>query len=351
MKKLFGLLISGLMIFSLAACGGGTPSAAGGASAGDAGAGGTIGDGGTGGIFVPAEKDPYTDEIKVAWIPTNAADANGTAWGLGIQRELEYWPNASYTMFDGERDSEKQASIIRDLIVQEYDAIILQAYNSAGIAEAVREAEEAGIPVICINIDADTPHAALVAMTDYEAGFVIGTQMAEDVGGEGNFVVIQATPGASRGENLEEGFQAAVANYPGITILGEQTGEWNSEKANAVMADFLTSFPQIDGVFCHNDQMAEGAADAIQAAGRQGEMSVWGANGETKALEYIEQGRMTGTIYTNCYDQGATAARLAMMYIGGNIDTSKFTETPVVKMPPIVVTADNVASITPDMRW
>lgn len=349
MKKFLALLLSGVLVLTLAACGGGNANTTAAGTDASTAAGGTTG--GADGIFVEPKKNPYTDEIKVAWIPTNAADANGTAWGLGIQRELEYWPNATYATFDGERDSEKQAGIIRDLIVQEYDAIILQAYNSAGIAEAVREAEAAGIPVININIDADTPHAGFVAMTDYEAGFVIGTEMAESVNGKGNFVVIQATPGASRGENLEEGFQAALVNYPDIAILDEQTGEWNSEKANTVMADFLTAYPQIDGVFCHNDQMAEGAADAIQAAGRQGEMVVWGANGETKALEYIEQGRMTGTIYTNCYDQGATTARLAMMYIGGNIDTSQFTKTPVIKMPPIVVTKENVASITPDMRW
>jgi ribose transport system substrate-binding protein len=60
---------------------------------------------------------------------------------------------------------------------------------------------------------------------------------------------------------------------------------------------------------------------------------------------------MTGTIYTNCYNQGATAARLAMMYIGSEVDTSKFTKTPIMKMPPIAVTIENVATITPDMRW
>jgi len=80
-------------------------------------------------------------------------------------------------------------------------------------------------------------------------------------------------------------------------------------------------------------------------------MVIWGANGENKALEYIELGLMTGTIYTDCYNQGATAARIAMMYIGSNIDTSRFTETPVIKMPPKAVTIENAAAITPDMRW
>jgi ribose transport system substrate-binding protein len=298
-----------------------------------------------------AKKNPFADPIKIAWIPTNAPDANCTAWGRGIERELSYWPNVSFAMFDGERNSEKQSRVIYDLISQEYDAIILQAFNSAGVAPAVADAEQAGIPVVCVNIDASTPHAALVAMTDYEAGFTIAVEMAKSVDGKGSFVVIQATPGATRGENLEAGFHAGLKQYPDIKIIDSQTGEWLTERANAVMTDFLTKHPTIDGVFCHNDQMAQGAAMAAQAAGRLDQMVIWGANGENKAMEYIEQGLMTGTIYTNCYDQGSTAARLAMMFIGSDVDSSKFTSTPVMKMPPIAVTKENVATITPDMRW
>lgn len=97
--------------------------------------------------------------------------------------------------------------------------------------------------------------------------------------------------------------------------------------------------------------MAEGASQAAEAAGRLGEMVIWGADGESKALEYIEKGKMAGTIYTNCYDQGATAARLAMYFIGSEADTSSFTKTPIVKMAPVVVTSDTVGSIGSDIRW
>ncbi|MDD6057239.1 MAG: sugar ABC transporter substrate-binding protein [Clostridiales bacterium] len=297
------------------------------------------------------KKNPYSDPVKIAWIPTAASEANGTAWGKGIERELAYWTNVEFNIFDGEKSSDTQNAIIADLIAQDYDGIILQAWNSDASAQAVADAEAAGIPVVCINIDVNTPHAGLVAMTDVEAGYAIGKRMAEDLNGKGNIVVIQATPGAARGENLEQGFQQAMAEYPDITILDEQTAEWNMEKANTVMQDFLTTYgEQIDAVFAHNDQMAEGAGEAVRNAGRS-DIMIWGANGETKALEYIQDGIITGTVYTNCYDQGATAARMLMMYIGSNLDTSTFTETPVIKMPPMTVDAENVQSITEDMRW
>ena len=240
---------------------------------------------------------------------------------------------------------------MNDCIAQEYDGIIIQTYNKATLTPAIEDAEAAGIPVVCINMDSDAVCHGLVSMTDYEAGAVIAKNIAEALNGEGNVVVIQATPGAARGINLEAGFQDTLANYPNITILEEQAADWNMEKANTTMANFLTAYPdQIDAVFAHNDQMAEGAGMACQAAGVEG-IQIWGANGETKALEYIEEGIITGTVYTNVYDQGATALRLLMMYIGSDIDISDWEATPVIKMPPITVTAENVATITDDMRW
>ena len=135
-------------------------------------------------------KNPYVDPIKIAWIPTAASEANGTAWGKGIEQELEYWNNVEFNIFDGEKSSDTQNAIIADLIAQDYDGIILQAWNSDASAQAVADAEAAGIPVVCINIDVNTPHAGLVAMTDVEAGYAIGQRMAADLNGKGNGVVI-----------------------------------------------------------------------------------------------------------------------------------------------------------------
>ena len=75
--------------------------------------------------------------------------------------------------------------------------------------------------------------------------------------------------------------------YPNIEILDEQSGEWLTENANTVMTDFLTKYPEIDAVLCHNDAMAEGAAEAqagrAQGRGRQG--GAGHRSGADKALQ------------------------------------------------------------------
>ena len=296
-------------------------------------------------------KNPYVDSLKIAFIPWTIGDSVGGAWGDGIERELKNFSNVTFNRYDGRASAETQITIMSELINQKVDGIILQSSDSAALSASVRQAEEAGIPVVCLNLDVDVPHAGLVAMIDIEAGALIAREIAEAIGKKGNVVIIQAAIGASRGERLETGFRTELAKYPDVKILDSQTGDWLTEKANVVMNDYLTKYPKIDGVFAHNDAMAEGASAAAEAAGRLKEMVIWGADGEKKALEYIENGKLTGTIYTNCYDQGATAARFIMYFINSEAHTAAYTKTPIVKMSPVIVTSKNVRTIGPDIRW
>ncbi len=298
-----------------------------------------------------SEKDPYSDEIKIAFLPNVIGDTVANAWGDGAEKELSTFSNVTFQRFDGKASAETQGRIMKDLINQEYDAILLQCSDSAAAATFVEQAENANIPVITLNLDADTTHTGLIAMVDYEAGTLVASNMAKAINDSGNVVIIQASPGATRGERLEAGFRDEMAKHSNIKILDAQSGEWLTEKANVVMNDFLTKYPKIDGVFAHNDAMAEGASQAAASAGRLDGMQIWGADGEKKALEYIEQGKMSGTIYTNCYDQGATAARLAMYAIGAGINGTMLTSTPEIKMAPIVVTSETVDTIGENIRW
>lgn len=297
-----------------------------------------------------AGKDAYADDIKIAFLPNVIGDSCAAAWAEGMESYLNNFSNVTFDVYDGEASVDTEVQIMDELINQKYDAIILQATDAAGLASSVDKAEAAGIPVITCNLDADTTHAGLVAGVDVEAGEKIAEAIGESLGGEGKVVIISATPGATKGENIDKGFKAVMEEtYPNIEILDEQSGEWLTENANTVMTDFLTKYSEIDAVLCHNDAMAEGAAEAVKAAGR--EIQVWGVDGESKMLEYIEQGLCTGTVYTNAQTQGVACAQFAMYAIETGSLASTLSETPVVKMAPVVVTADNVAEITEDMRW
>ena len=300
-----------------------------------------------------ASKDIYADDIKIAFLPNVIGDSCAAAWAKGMESYLSAFTNVQFDVFDGKASVDTEVQIMDELINQKYDCILLQATDASGLAASTEKAEAAGIPVITVNLDADTVHTGLVAAVDIEAGRVIADAIGEKLGGEGKVLIISATPGATKGENIDKGFKAELeAQYPNIEILDEQSGEWLTENANTVMNDFLTKYQEIDAVLCHNDAMAEGAAEAVKAKGLStDDIQIWGVDGESKMLDYIEQGLCTGTVYTNCVAQGQAAAQFAMYALGSGITAANLSATPIVKMAPIVVTQENLSDITEDMRW
>lgn len=300
-----------------------------------------------------ASKDIYADDIKIAFLPNVIGDSCAAAWAQGMENYLSAFSNVTFDTYDGKASVDTEVQIMDELIQQKYDCILLQATDASGLAASVDKAEASGIPVITVNLDADTVHTGLVAAVDIEAGRNIADAIGESLGGKGNVLIISATAGATKGENIDKGFKAELEEkYPDIQILDEQSGEWLTENANTVMNDFLTKYNDVQAVLCHNDAMAEGAAEAVKAAGKTtDDIQIWGVDGESKMLDYIEQGLCTGTVYTNCVKQGESAAQLAMYALGSGITAKNLSATPVVKMSPIIVTQDNVDSITGDMRW
>ncbi len=307
---------------------------------------------GAGGGEKAVGKDAYGEDIRIAFLPNVIGDSCAFAWAAGMQKYLDNFSNVTFDVYDGKASVDTEVQIMDELIEQQYDAIILQATDAAGLAAATDKAEAAGIPVINCNLDAATTHTCLVAAVDVEAGQLMARQIGDSLPDGGKVVIISATPGASKGENIDTGFKGVMEEeYPDIEIIDEQTGEWLTENANTVMNDFLTKYDHIDAVLCHNDAMAEGAAEAVKAAGRLDEMQIWGCDGESKMLDYIEEGLCTGTVYTNADLQGQACAQFAMYAIGSGITAANLESTPIVKIAPIVVTADNVGDITEDMRW
>jgi ABC-type sugar transport system substrate-binding protein len=344
-KRLFALLLAALLVFSLAACGGGETTRE------DSGSGGAAA---AGGSSNKVKVDPYAgDEVKIAYIAHDIGTPNNQGWKEGIERECGSWSNIKVDSYGAEEKAETQVQIMTDCINQGYNAIILQCSDGTALAPSVKQAEEAGIPVITVNLDcsSDTIHSALVMAVDYDAGRMAADKMAEQMGEKGKIAIIQGVPGLERTDNLEKGFRDTIANYPNIEIVDAQSASFQKDTAMTVMNSFLQSYPDLAGVFCINDAMAEGAALAAQSANKKGQICIWGADGEKDALAMIESGDMAGTIYTNSWDEGSTAAKIALLMIGSEYDYTCLTATPKVIMEPIVVTKENVDTIAEEDRW
>ena len=344
-KRGIALLLAGLMALSLAACSAEKtvredPWAA--------------AAGGGGGNSNKVKVDPYAgEEVKIAYIAHDIGTPNNQGWKEGIERECASWSNIKVDSYGAEESAETQVQIMTDCINQGYNAIILQCSDGTALAPSVRQAEEAGIPVITVNLDcaSDTIHSALVMAVDYDAGRMAADKMAEQLGETGEIAIIQGVPGLERTDNLERGFRETIANYPNIKIVEAQSASFQKDTAMTVMNSFLQSHPDLKGVFAINDAMAEGAALAAQSANKKGQICIWGADGEKDALAFFFNDTATTEIYTNSWDEGSTAAKIALLMVGSEYDYTCLTATPKVIMEPIVVTAENVGTIAEEDRW
>jgi len=133
--------------------------------------------------------------------------------------------------------------------------------------------------------------------------------IASQLGGKGNVVVLEGIPGAASSEDRKKGAAEVFPKYSGIKIVSQQTAEYDRAKALHVMENILQAQPEIDAVYCFNDEMALGALSAVKAAKRTGIM-ITGMDANKDAVESVKKGELTMTISLPPYDIG----RLGVIY-------------------------------------
>lgn len=204
------------------------------------------------------------------------------------------------TVTDGEKDASKQIDDINALIQRGVDAIIVVPINGVAVAPGVDAAYEAGIPISTVLRDMPTVQDKYLTFSgcdDVELGAIAGQWIVDVLDGSGNIVYISGIPGVSTAEDRTEGFHSVVDEYPDITILAEQPANYSRSEAMTVMEAILQGNPDIDAVWCANDEMAGGAFAAIEAAGREG-ILLGGANFQRDAYERMLAGDQHADITT-----------------------------------------------------
>src|SRR5690606_21235936 len=106
------------------------------------------------------------------------------------------------------------------------------------------------------------------------------------------------------------------AKYPDITILAEQTAEWDRAKAMSLMENWIQSYgTQIDAVFAQNDEMGMGALQALEQANLKDQVVVVSIDAIGDALQAVKDGRLDATVYQDAKAQGKQAVEMALDFI------------------------------------
>ena len=205
---------------------------------------------------------------------------------------------------DAEQKPENQIKAIRGFIDMGVDVIAFAPVIETGWEEVLSECQKAGIPVILVdrgidaNID-DSLYTTMIASDHTWAGEQAAIVMEDLLDGSGTVVELQGTLGASATIQREKGFDDYMsANCPDIKIVAHESGDFTRDQGRTVMESLLQTYDQIDGVFCHNDDMALGAIEAIKEAGLKPgvDIKIISVDGVKGALEAILAGEMNCTV-------------------------------------------------------
>jgi ribose transport system substrate-binding protein len=201
-----------------------------------------------------------------------------------------------------ERDFAAQVEAVENYITQQFDVIVIAPADSKAMVEPIKKALDAGIKVINIDValDADAMADAGIDLAFFGPDNRLGAKMAGDalaasLGEGANVVILEGNPEADNGNQRRMGFEDAVAEG-GLNLLDSRTAHWETEEANQLMTNFLTQYPDIQGVMAANDSMALGVVKALDAAGKTGEIEVVGFDNIPGVRPLIADGAMLATI-------------------------------------------------------
>ncbi len=267
------------------------------------------------------EKAPNDEANKVAviistlnnpWFVVLAETAAEKAKQLGYES----------TIFDSQNNTALETDHFENAITSGYGAILFNPTDADGSIANVRMARHEGIPVFCMDREVNAADVATSQiLSDSYAGCVaIGKYFVEKLNKKGTYVEILGMVSDHNTWSRSQGFHSVVDHYPALTMVAQQSADFDRNKALEVMESILQVHPDIDGVFCGNDAMAMGAYQALRSAGKQDQVMVFGFDGAGDVIQSIRQQKILATGMQFPKLMANTAAEYVDAYFNGKRD-------------------------------
>lgn len=231
-------------------------------------------------------------------------------------------------ILNAEQKADLQVSQVETMISDGAAAIVINPVDKVGSAPCIQACIDAGIPVITVNTMVENQDlvTAHVGADDYEAGTLQMQAALELIGGSGSVAVLHGTLGHSAQVTRWAAYQDVVNATEGAKIVADQDSKWKTDIAQTITENWIQSGMELDAIVCNNDTIAMGAANAVEASGKTGEIKVIGIDAIADALNMVQEGKIAVTFDQNALEQGEWGVRLAIDAIEGEKVEDKFVE-------------------------
>jgi ribose transport system substrate-binding protein len=231
----------------------------------------------------------------------------------------------------------------------------MECTDEVAINSVIEEAEQAGIVVVTTNQNCSCIHSAYLNNNSYDAGWLVGETLVKDMGETGKVVLLDCPASMTMSTLHGTGFQDYISQYPGIELVDYANIDgFSQENAATAMRDILTKHDEIDAVYGMSDDIAIGAIQAIESAGRTGDgILVYGSECMPNAVEALRNGTLKATVWGDRYTMLYMAFNIGLLYVDAGINSVilGFEDTPWISTPFKAVTQENVERMIPFLRY
>lgn len=253
-------------------------------------------------LAMPAAAETYGVLMKTLANPFWGAMEEGVRDGAE-EAGVEYYLQA----VESDQAAEPQLNVCMTMLERSPDAMITASINSTILLPCLKQATDAGIPVV--DLDGNLDHA-IAEQAGVDVAFSIGSDnvaaggqgaewLVSQLGADatGQVLIIEGLSGNVTGQKRATGFSEKLAELaPGLEIVASLPGDWDRGKAANITNDILTANPDLTAIFAANDGMALGAVETVYAAGKQDQVTVIGVDGNSDAVKSIKDGRLNASV-------------------------------------------------------
>ena len=293
-----------------------------------------------------AKEEAPADETTAVTIGFAQCNLNDTFQTYVVDAAKAKADELGYTLDvqDAQEDVVKQQDQVNAMIEQGYKAIMVVPVDTSAMGPITDAVTKAGIPLIYVNrnpFGTEQPPQGVYYVGSQE---IVAGQLQADYlvkllgdnvkGGVGILEGLLTNEGAVK---RTEGNETVLAKYPDVKILAKEPGDWQSDKGMSITENWLTAYGKdLTCVLANNDNMAIGAMQALEAAGRT-DVIVMGVDAIPDAVKLVQEGKLTATVLQDAKGQGGTGVDVADKAIKG--------ETPeaITWIDFVLIDKDNVA--------
>lgn len=239
-------------------------------------------------------------------------------------------------------DLKKELAAVENFLAQDIDVLLISMTDPVGSMEAVRKANEAGVPVIVVALGPDPAEEAdivtFIRSNDYKGASEVAEYILEQIGHKGD-VVLSDGPQVSVVIERMNAFKDVIAKYPDVNIAGHAMREEVTIPANAAMIEnLLTAAPDAVAVFNYAGYGIPAAATVLPNLGRE-DVYVGAFDGIQEEIELLASGAVKGaTVQQQPYEFGKAAVDAWLKYC---VDPKRTDIPPLTEVPTVLITNAN----------